>query len=84
VLAEAHTVLGDEVKVPADVTADLKADDLKADTDTGKTKPVGDVEETIRIKASDVPKPPQAPKQSPKPAPKPTPRPSGARKATGE
>src|SRR3569833_138052 len=54
-LAEAHTVLGDEVKVPADVTTDLKAADLKADADTGKTKPVGDVEETIRIKASDVP-----------------------------
>lgn len=93
VLAEAHTVLGDEVKVPAEITTDLKAADLKSDapaaeSDTGKTKPVNDVEETIRIRASDVPKPPAASKQAakatPKPTPKPSPRPSGARKATGE
>ena len=32
-----------QIKVPADVTADLKGDDPKAD-DTGKTKPVGDVD----------------------------------------
>ncbi|WSJ76824.1 chromosome segregation protein [Amycolatopsis sp. NBC_01307] len=89
VLAEAHTVLGDDVKVPAEVTADLKATDLKPDqpaakSDTGKTKPVNDVEETIRIRASDVPKPKPAAKPTPKPTPKPSPRPSGAQKATGE
>jgi len=89
VLAEAHTVLGDDVKVPADVKADLVADPKPdAGDDTETTVRVTDVEETIRIRASDVPKPKAgakpAAKPAPKAAPKPAPRASGAQKATGE
>jgi len=94
VLAEAHTVLGDDVKVPADVKADLVADRKPPVVDeTEQTIRVTDVEETIRIRASDVPKPKPgakpaaakpAAKPAPKAAPKPAPRASGAQKATGE